>query len=78
MTTTSTTETATVGRRFDVVGMTCSHCEHAIQSEVGAIAGVCSVTADAPSGTVSIESSHVLEVADVAAAVDEAGYELAR
>lgn len=33
-------EIATVGRRFNVVGMTCSHCEHAIETEVGAIAGV--------------------------------------
>jgi copper chaperone CopZ len=77
-TTTATTETATVGRRFDVVGMTCSHCERAIEAEVAAIDGVCSVTADAASGTVLIESSKVLDVAAVAAAVDEAGYELVR
>jgi copper chaperone CopZ len=76
-TTTATNETATVGRRFDVVGMTCAHCERAIEAEVGAIAGVCSVTADAASGTVRIESTQVLDVAAVAAAVDEAGYELA-
>lgn len=78
MTTTAIHETATVGRRFHVVGMTCSHCEHAIETEVAALAGVCTVTADAATGTVIVESSHVLEVADVAAAVDEAGYELAR
>jgi len=78
MTTTATLETATVGRRFDVNGMTCSHCEHAIETEVAAIAGVCSVTADAASGTVMVESTEELDVADVAAAVDEAGYELAR
>ena len=78
MTMTFTTEIATVGRRFDVVGMTCSHCEHAIETEVGAIPGVCMVTADAASGTVTVERTQVLEVADVAAAVDEAGYELAR
>ena len=75
---TATNELATVGRRFHVAGMTCSHCEHAIETEIGAIAGVCSVTADAASGTVIVESTHVLDVADVAAAVDEAGYELAR
>ena len=78
MTMTFTTEIATVGRRFEVVGMTCSHCEHAIETEVGAIPGVCMVTADAASGTVTVESTQVLEVAAVAAAVDEAGYELAR
>ena len=37
--------------------MTCSHCEHAIETEVGAIAGVCKVTADAASGTVTVEST---------------------
>ena len=77
-TTTFTNESATVGRRFQVVGMTCSHCERAIESEVSAIAGVCSVTADAAAGTVIVESTHELDVTDVAAAVDEAGYELAR
>lgn len=77
MTTTATLQIATVGRRFNVVGMTCSHCEHAIESEVGAIAGVCTVTADASFGTVTVESTYVLEIADVAAAVDDAGYELA-
>lgn len=77
MITTATLQIATVGRRFNVVGMTCSHCEHAIESEVGAIAGVCTVTADASSGTVTVESTYVLEIADVAAAVDDAGYELA-
>jgi copper chaperone CopZ len=72
------TLTATVGRRFHVVGMSCSHCEHAIETEVAAIDGVCAVTADATAGTVTIESTVELSVDDVAAAVDEAGYELAR
>ena len=71
-------EIATVGRRFNVVGMNCSHCEHAIETEVGAIPGVSVVAADAVSGTVTVESAQVLVVAGVAAAVDEAGYELAR
>ena len=77
--TTSTTpdNSAAVCQRFDVLGMTCSHCERAIETEVSAIAGVRSVTADAASGTLVIESAQVLEVAAVAAAVDEAGYELA-
>ena len=77
-TTTGINEIATMGRRFNVVGMTCSHCERAIETEVAAIAGVCNVTADATSGTVIVESAVELDVAAVAAAVDEAGYELAR
>jgi copper chaperone CopZ len=63
---------------YTVIGMTCSHCEHAIENEVAALPGVCTVTADAAAGTVIVESTHMLDVADVAAAVDEAGYELAR
>ncbi len=78
MTMTTTTEPAAVGRRFNVVGMTCSHCEHAIETEIGNLPGVCVVTADAAAGTVIVESTHELDVAAVAAAVDEAGYELAR
>jgi copper chaperone CopZ len=76
-TSTAPDSSAAICQRFDVLGMTCSHCERAIETEVGAIAGVRSVTADATSGTVVIESVQVLEAADVAAAVDEAGYELA-
>lgn len=81
MSTITTAEIATVGRRFHVTGMTCSHCEHAIQTEVGALPGVCRVVADAAAGTVIVESTRELdlaEVAEVAEAVAEAGYELAR
>jgi copper chaperone CopZ len=74
----TTNEIATVGRRFHVTGMTCSHCERAIETEIAALPGVCAVKADAAAGTVIVESAHELDVADVAAAVDEAGYELAR
>ena len=69
---------AVVCQRFAVIGMTCSHCEHAIATEVGRLAGVTAVIANAAAGTVTIEASRELDVAEVAAAVDEAGYELAR
>ena len=74
----TTNQPPVVGQRFDVVGMTCSHCEHAIAAEVGALPGVTAVTADAAAGTVTIEAARELDAAEVAAAVDEAGYELAR
>jgi len=74
----TTNEIATVGRRFHVTGMTCSHCEHAIETEIASLPGVCAVNADAAAGTVIVESTHELDVDDVAASVDEAGYELAR
>jgi copper chaperone len=77
-TTASTIEIAAVCRRFYVVGMTCSHCERAVEAEVAALAGVVAVAADAATGTVTVESTHELAAAHVASAVDEAGYELAR
>ena len=60
-----------------VVGMTCSHCEQAVAGEIRKITGVTSATADAATGTVTIEASVPLDPTAVAAAVDEAGYELA-
>jgi copper chaperone CopZ len=69
---------AVLCQRYDVVGMTCSHCEHAITSEVSALLGVTAVTADAASGIVIIESTRELDRAEVASAVDQAGYEVAR
>jgi copper chaperone CopZ len=71
-------EAAILGQRFEVVGMTCSHCEHAIAAEVSALPGVTAVTADAAAGTVIIQSDRELDRIEVASAVAEAGYELAR
>jgi copper chaperone len=69
---------AAVCQRFTVVGMTCSHCEHAVAGEVRALDGVISAVADAAAGTLTIEATHEVDAAAVAAAVDEAGYEVAR
>jgi copper chaperone CopZ len=69
---------AVLCQRYDVLGMTCSHCERAIASVVSALPGVTAVTADAAAGTVIIESARDLDRAEVASAVDQAGYELAR
>jgi len=69
---------AVVCQRFAVIGMTCSHCEHAIAAQIGRLAGVTTAVADAAAGTVTIEANRELDVAEVSAAVDEAGYELAR
>jgi len=64
-------------QRFQVVGMTCGHCVSAVQQEVGAIAGVTDVTVDLPTGAVTVTSDRPLTTDEVAAAIDEAGYELA-
>jgi copper chaperone len=63
---------------YAVTGMTCEHCERSVGEEVGAIAGVTAVQADAATGLVRVTSDASLAVDDVAAAVDEAGYELVR
>ncbi|MGW6055763.1 heavy-metal-associated domain-containing protein [Streptomyces sp. NPDC055189] len=68
------TELTTV---YKVTGMTCGHCEGAVSSEISEIAGVSSVKAVAATGQVTVVSESPLDEADVRAAVDEAGYELA-
>ena len=63
---------------FHVAGMTCDHCKHAVATEVYKIDGVLQAYVDVASGTVQITSEHELDVADVDAAVTEAGYTLLR
>ena len=62
---------------FTVNGMTCSHCEHAVTQEICAIPGVHAVNIDLPTGTVTVTASQPVDRADIAAAIDEAGYALA-
>lgn len=62
---------------YAVTGMTCSHCVNAVSSELRQLEGVVSVDVDLEAGTATVISAEPLDVAAVAAAVDEAGYELA-
>jgi copper chaperone len=62
---------------FGVTGMTCGHCEAAVAEEVGRVAGVTGAVASADAGTVEVTSDGPVDRAAVAAAVAEAGYELA-
>ena len=61
---------------YQVKGMTCGHCEGAVSSEIAELAGVTSVKAVASTGQVTVVSEAPLGDDAVAAAVDEAGYEL--
>ena len=63
---------------YTVTGMTCGHCVQSVQTEIGKIDGVTSVDVDLASGRVVVEGSTPIAEADIAAAVDEAGYEIAR
>jgi copper chaperone len=61
---------------YTVSGMTCSHCVNSVREEVGQVAGVNSVDVDLETGKVTVTSDAPLDVAQVQAAVEEAGYEL--
>ena len=61
---------------YTVQGMTCSHCVTSVAAEVGAIDGVADVDVDLPTGAVRVTSDSELDVAEVRAAVEEAGYVL--
>lgn len=61
---------------YTVTGMTCGHCESAVREEVSLLAGVTDVQVAASTGRLVITSDLPLDDADVAHAVDEAGYSL--
>jgi copper chaperone len=59
---------------YSVTGMTCDHCVRAVETEVGRIAGVASVSVDLGAGRVTLTSDEPVDPALVRAAVEEAGY----
>ncbi|MFT0848307.1 heavy metal-associated domain-containing protein [Actinomycetaceae bacterium L2_0104] len=63
---------------YKVTGMTCGHCENHVREEVEQISGVTGIDVSAQTGKLVIISDAELNDADVAAAVDEAGYEAVR
>ena len=73
---TGTSETTST-QTFRVVGMTCDHCARAVTSELMAIGGVTEVSVDVPTGQITVGSAQPLTNAELRAAIDEAGYQLA-
>lgn len=59
-----------------VTGMTCEHCTNAVTAELSALPGVRAVEVELASGRVAVHSDRALAPAELAAAVDEAGYEI--
>lgn len=62
-----------------VTGMTCGHCVAAVKEEVGALPGVSAVEVELVAGgesPVTVTSEQPLDPTALAAAVDEAGYEV--
>jgi copper chaperone len=69
----------TTTQRFLVRGMTCEHCVAAVTEEVGGLPGVESVDIElVPDGvsTLTLHAKRLVADDAVAAAVDEAGYEV--
>ena len=62
---------------YRVSGMTCGHCETAVQRELGTVPGVTDVRVDLASGDVTVTSARPLPIDAVTEAIDEAGYQLA-
>jgi copper chaperone len=65
-------------KTYTVNGMTCAHCVSSVGSEIEQIPGVTDVQVVLAGGVVTVTSRQPVDDAAVAAAVDEAGYELAR
>ena len=64
-----------MARTFTVPGISCDHCKHAIEGEVGKVPGVDRVDVDVEGRTVVVEGE--ADEAAIRAAIDEAGYEVA-
>lgn len=60
---------------YQVSGMSCGHCEAAVQSEVAQIPGVQEVAVSAATGRLVVTSAQPIDPDAVLGAVDEAGYE---
>ena len=61
-----------------VTGMSCEHCATAVRTEISSLPGVTEVDVDVASGEVKIVAEPVPDDAALQAAIDAAGYELAR
>jgi copper chaperone len=62
-------------RRYSVPTISCDHCKAAIESEVGAVAGVEEVEVDVAARTVRVAGDASDDA--VRAAIDEAGHDVA-
>jgi copper ion binding protein len=60
-----------------VTGMTCQHCANAVTEELSALSGVLSVAVTLSTGSVTVQSDRELNNGEIAAAIDEAGYQIA-
>ncbi|WP_405783415.1 heavy-metal-associated domain-containing protein [Streptomyces sp. NBC_00859] len=71
------TGTSTSSAVYTVSGMTCDHCVKSVTEEVSKVGGVTSADVDLSTGRLTVTATGTVDDAAVAAAVDEAGYEIA-
>ena len=57
---------------YEVIGMTCGHCQRAVEDEVGAVIGVTGVEVDLATGRVEVHGD--ADDTAVRVAIEEAGY----
>ena len=62
-------------RTYQVPDISCGHCKNAIEGEVATVEGVASVEVDIDGRLVTVAGS--ASDADIRAAIEEAGYEVA-
>lgn len=60
-----------------VTGMTCENCARHVREALESLAGVQAVSVDLAANTVTFEANREIPQAEVAHALDEAGYALA-
>ncbi len=60
---------------YSVPAISCDHCKHAIEGEIGTVAGVDLVEVDVSSRTVRVEGA--ADDAAIRAAIEQAGYDVA-
>ena len=68
----------TIEQTYTVLGMACSHCEKFVTEELQSLDGIESVVVDVAGDSVTVTSSHRLDLPKVSEAVDRAGYELTK
>lgn len=61
---------------LNISGMTCGHCAMSVTKELSKLEGAANVNVNPQAGTASLEVAESVDQAALAAAVEEAGYEL--
>jgi copper chaperone len=64
-----------ITEKFLVPGVSCQHCVNAVNKEVSAISGVQKVAVDLSTKIVTVEHDEDVELVEIVAAIQEAGYD---